>query len=439
MGLKGDRFYKDQLEAISANPKKVYYSWEAEFIADGEVLKATRMIDFDDACDYERGHSPTTSITVSVPLHDYQRFLYPKRKNLTVMIRKKGLGETEDFERNDEYETDYYRVVDLINTDPSTLMNSSVDETGTLTTLTFQLIDASIYQLKMRTVGGVFKKHTAADVVKVLLGKYSMDLNLPKEQAVKGVVMVAPNVTEPKNHVLIEHGTPILDLAGYAQVNCGGIYNAQIGCFLSNRFWYVFPIYDTSRYNKSIRTLDIILTTSNLNAGRDKTYILQEHRLTVAVTGEVDQRDTSDSDYLEYGNGVRYAKAKNIFNDFTAVDSNVATADVNHNTTQMVIDSREDRKESVPFSERRITDNVARELSALAPRNGQYVELMWNYSNSELLIPGMPVKLHYPVVGGVVEKLGVLLAHQTNASTSGTGLTATRFVSSTLLKVFVEK
>lgn len=439
MGIKSDVSYKDQLKVVSTNAKRIYYSWEAEFIADGDILKVTRLLDFDETCDYETGHSPSTTITVSMPLHDYQRFVYPKRKNLTVLIRKKGLAESEDVVRDDEFEVSYYRVVDLTNTDPQTLMSSNADETGTLTTLSFQLIDASIYQLNMRTVGGIFKNAKSSDVLKVLLGKYSMELGLPKEQLVKGVVLAQPNVVDVRKHVVVEHGTPLLDLAGYLQVNAGGIYNAKIGCFLSDSFWYVFPIYDTSRYDKSTRTLDVILTPSNLNAGRDRTYMLQERRLTVIVTGEVTQTDTSDTDYLKYGNGVRYAKSSNIFNDFTSVDANVAKADVNHNTSQMVIDSREDRKESVPFSERRITDNVARELSALSSRKGQYVEVMWNYSNADLLVPGMPVKLHYPVGDRVVEKLGVLLAHQTNVSTAGTGLTAQRFTSDTLLRLFVEK
>lgn len=438
MVMKTVSLHAEQVAKVQSKRYPTYFEYRCQFIVNGEVIDTLKVVTVDIACDYEGSYAPSMTITVAMILSDYESKVYPNRNKLTATITKVTIADEATVTLPQMSNVTEYSVVPLENVDIGASANVTYAGDLAMGSFTFQLIPLPIEKLRLETVGGVYVDSTALDVLKVLLGNATKRRATTSANAYLGFTATEqPKEVKRKAQLIIKHGTFLLDLPTYLQKHCGGIYNHSIGCYFHNKLWYTFPLYDTSRYNRTARILDIAVLPQRQAGGIDKTYSLENNRAFVLITGSFSEIDDRDIKYLNQGNGVRFANATQMFDSFTTSSKNVATTDLTKNVSQFVLGTRETGDQSVPFSSKPITDNVCHELSKISQRLGTVVTMHWKYANPDILYPGMPVKVHFPDESGTKERLGVLLASQTFLRSLQPELTAKRMGAEVSLKVFL--
>lgn len=87
---------------------------------------------------------------------------------------------------------------------------------------------------------------------------------------------------------------------------------------------------------------------------------------------------------------------------------------------------------SVPF-----TDNIYREMSNLASKQGAVMQLAWNFSAPKLLNPGQAVRLRYVEGNNVRTLYGVILKAEHFSSLKDTVMTSNVHITNTILTLFL--
>lgn len=428
--------YAEILDQIKKSNVPTYFKYQCEFEVDGLVIPTLKVIAIDENHNYITGSCGEITITVGMHLDAYEQKLYPNRTRLRAVIKKSYLnGELEIKGINN---IAYYAVVPLENSDRQASSSINYDPSMGIGQFTFQLIPAPIEKLRLETVGGAFVDSTALDVLMVLLGGRTKARATSSDNAFLGFSKVdPPKEMRPKPQIIIDHLTPLLELPSYLQKRCGGIYNHSIGCYFHAQRWYTFPIYDTSRYDRTKRILDIAILPPKQSLGIDKTYDYANKRAFVLGTAEFKETDVRDLQHLVKGNGVRFTNASQVWESFAPTAGNKSSTDLRANVSQFVVTERSGGDQSVPFSDAKITDNVCEELSKINARNGSIVEMMWKYANPDILYPGMPVKIHFPVEQGTKERLGVLVGALVYISSIEDEMTASRMGIEIALRIFL--
>lgn len=437
MVVKSLATHAEVVKSIQADTYPTYFEYKCQFTVNGLVIDTLKTVEIDIAEDYANGYGAAIIISVAMILDDYMQKVYPNRNALTCTLVKKAVTTGVTAVTPLMSTTVEYSVVPLDNVDMAASAKVNFDGKLGIGTFKFQLIPLPLEKLRLETVSGVYPEAAAIDVLKVLLGNATRKRATNSSNAFTGFAATEPPKEIKVKPQLIIKPTNVLDLPTYLQKHCGGIYNHGIGCYFYNTFWYIYPLYDCTRYDRAKRTLDIAVLPQQQTIGIDKTYAYVNNRAFILITAEFQETDNRDVKMLNKGNGVRFSNATVMFDEFTTRGGNKATTDITKNVSQFVLSERETGDQYAPFSDNEITDNVAQELSKLSARMGTEVTMRWKYANPDILYPGMPVKVHFPVEGGVKERLGVLLAIQTYGRTLQPEMTAMKVGMEVALKLFL--
>lgn len=413
-------------------------------------LEPLRVISFDTLEDYEEGFADEVMVDLMMVREDYEKYIFPNRDSLILTLIRNPIGTVSDaLDTSRAPAAKQYRATLRDPHNQAMSMGSfGVSHSEKYTNLTIypislQLIDLAVEQLMLTTVGGIYRKMTPGNVLLSELTRISHSLTgLDDADRVKGVNMYPPptpsnNKPIPvRNHVVVPHGTRLVDLADHIQKKEGGIYDTGISMYYQRNYWHVAPPYDVTRFAKTKRTLTVLSVRSVELPAADCTYRVDGDSVTIVANGKTIHLDTVDHEAVNQGNGVRFARAQNLFDGFTPGTTD-GQADSQNVMAGFVSQSRDSKKNYVPFSKNRITDNTHYELSQLAKRQGQRIQINWDRADPSLITPLMPVRFLYEAGGTVFEMLGCVLNQQTQTRTDQPGMTSTRYVSGCALTLFV--
>lgn len=430
--------YDELLSIIQSRDNRIYYNYKLDVDINGKIYTGFKVLHFDVGENYELNYCPDITVHVQFDAATYFRHIYPNRKNAKVIISRTLMHSLEDQVREGiPDKIAEYRLIDLENKDIDLQGQVNQDLSQTYYTAKFALIDLAIEQLRLTMVGGIFFGNHALDVLRYFIGAKSKQLELPDDLKPQGVNFVKPDMVENRTHIVIPPGTPLLsDLPTLMQEENGGIYNHNIGLFLKFRQWYIYPLYSANRYPDEYKVLDVVLLPPNRSPGVTRTYAMSNGRLMVAATGNVRQKDLSDIAFQNEGNGVRFGKASKLW-DYAEVSGNKAVVKRSENMAEFLTSKRLSKLQNLRFSERRVTDNTADEISNLSQRQGYVLLLEWHHSNPDVLVPGMPVKIHSKKETGKEELMGTLLGVESNSSPDSGEHTSQRYSTNSVLSIFV--
>jgi len=409
-----------------------------------------KMISVDILSDFEKGFADEIVLEAMVVLSDYQQYIFPNRDSLKITFLRTPIGTiSDDTDTSRSPQAQTFRAT-LLNPSNTTLAAGSgsvsgVDEYSSLTPylLQVQLIDLAVEQLMLMTVGGIYRKTTPAAVLRSELTRNSHSLvGLDESNRVVGVDMYPVPVPKDakaatvRQHIVIPHGTRLVNLADHIQEKEGGVYDTGIGVYYRKRNWYVYPPYDVTRFQKASRTLTVLMIKSAELPAVDNTYRVDGGAVTIIANGSVQHLDPVDHQAMQVGNGVRFAKAQSLFDGFTDGTSS-GVADTTKVMAGFITQPRDSTLNNVPFSKNRITDNAANELSKLASRQGQRVQLNWSRADASLILPYMPVRLLYETAGLLYEFTGTVLNTQSQVHPDQPGMTNSRYYQDCSLTLFV--
>jgi len=406
-----------------------------------------KILSIDFLSDFEDNYSDEILLEITLGAGTYANNIYPFKEDIEIILAKTPLNEVDDnIDTTQKPQTERYRATLIDTGNPIIEANSSFSPTMTqldianLITVKFQLVNKALEQLRMISVGSIFRNGTVGDVIKSSLTQASQTIVVDGKRAIKGVDVIEPiSNNTPRSHIVIPQGIPLVQLPQYIHEKCGGVYSSGLGYYLQGDYWYVYPCYDCTRFNSAKKTVTIINVPKNKLPGIERTYRLTGDNLVILATGSVKFKDNSEVEMLNKGNGVRYADANNFVTGFATTANNKTTASRALNNSEYVSVKRLTGNNNVPVSSNPINANSFYEASKLAVRQGSMIDLEWENSNQTLIFPGMMVKILYIDDTEIKKIYGVMLKAHHYTAAKGQGQKTTRYISHSVLSIFINR
>lgn len=426
-------------QVIEDGPKNVFFRWEAEFkIKDtftGElpltekdqktatqeeleekIYKPLKVLSLDTERDYEKNYGDYLKLRVFVPYGTWVKVLFVAREHLYCTIKKTPLLEsTLQVNEDEEIVTVMYDCIAQIREDLQVEVSRFamidkffLDTSAPPVEVEFELLDRGLELVRKITLGGIFRKQTPQDLINGVLAKYTQDLEIDEGPAVEKITLIKPDNEEKREHYLFPHGTKLLDLPNYVQGRTGGVFTAGLNTYFQSNQIYVYPVANLDRFDEEEQTLTVIKVPENRYAEMERTYKLDDKRLTVLANSESKFTDFNKASLLKDGNGVRFADARKFMNKITEVKDNKSVIKRKETNHEYLSDQLDDLN-TVYMSASRIHSNPYKEFSKQAKRSGGLFVFTWGKADIELLYPGMPVKVLYSDQENIKELKGVLL------------------------------
>lgn len=451
MELKKSPLWLD-IKKILDNPTgKARYEYLATIHTPEQDFEATQVLQLDIIRDYQQQIGDQIFIDLLLPLGDYIKRLYPHRVNLEVTVTRKPLfpvGGGDNKESPNDVER--YKALFLPANNPPAMGGDitqhdkpSLDLVDVVT-VQLQLLNRSLEPLRIKTVGGVYKKVTPQDLLQTLLVSESQKVLVDGKPAIDGMDLFEPNNQESKTHVVVPHGTLVPNIPTYLQEQLYGVYNAGIGTYLQTynqqRLWFVYPLYNTSRYTSDKKTKAVFYAVPQKDYPvLELTYRLNGDVLYVLAQDQKQYSDLAETDQMNQGIGFRQADARSFMKKPVEVNKDGPVAVRNQLATEVIAVERADNLNFAPMSDQRISSNPFVQYSIVASRQGGRVDLNWFYADPNLLFPGMACQYVYLDNGEIRRLNGVLLKVYASVRLDGTGIGAHRHMTHCQLALFTEK
>lgn len=424
-----------------------FFKWVATFHVNDTDVEALKVVEVDFSRDYENNFAEECMIKLAMLGGTFFKDIYPYQDNIDITLYKVPMTEAgvgEDESRNVQYRR--YKAVYVDRGNPLLEMGGqgnnskeALDLTQLLTDLEFQLIDKNLDQMRMKEYGTIFRNDTPKAVIVAALTEASRNIDGPDNEKLLGVDIVEPSNTKKRDSYVMEQRIRLVDIPKYIQNHCGGVYGAGLGHFYQGLYWFVYPRYDTTRYDKSNRKVHIVNVPANKYSEFERTFKVADGVVTILANGDFKFSDYSNQMQGNLGNGVRFADADKFVSGLTTTAGNKTKMDRSTNNNEFVSSQSADGNNNVLASDNPITANPFVEYTKLAQREGSLVLLEWRRSNDAYITPGVPCRISYLDGEDVKELDGVILKAHTHVATVGQGMMSDGYFSSTVLAIFVQR
>ena len=447
MAIESTLLYREVAMITGEGAKPVMWQWVCTIHVNGKDIKPLFTNEVEIERNYIEQYCDKIDVELAIPLDAYHYDIVPHRSKLEVTLQRVPMLETVEAVANQSAPTYSHRYRATLYDSGSALLEGNDPTIATRQTagisnykqVRIQLIDSVIEQLRMQTLGGIYRQVSGMELVRHILTLYSRTASLDKADAVRGVTVAPHANTTPKTHIVIPHLTRIVDAPERIHQACGGIYSGGFKTYLQAQQWYMYAPYDVSAFKDSPMTLTVINIPANRLTSSERTYRVTPTQVIVIVTGQVKHRDNSESAQLNHGNGVRFIDANQVMQGWATIDGNRMTVNKSKNVNEFVGTPRPNKINNVLESPARITANPLLENSRIAQRSGSYLQAVWENSNDAILYPGMPVKYMYIQNEQVETIYGILVGTQTHISATNVNVANRRFVSNTTLSLFIDR
>ena len=434
-----------EIAAIGNSPTlHIAHRWDLTIKANGVDIKPVYVKKVTNDRHYHKSYGEVLSITVGFIYSDYQYGILPYRDTLEATLVKVYLDNNanaeEDISKNRKLVTYKVQLMngnsEAISGDNPLTVSKGMAGKSDVREIEIQLITSTIDRIRKKSWGGTIRDTDPLDSVAYLLLANSKEPSTELASAVLGVEIDPSFQQSMREHLILKPGV-VVDLPLAIDKQVGGLHPAQMRYFLQGQYWYIYPIYDHSRFDTSENVLTIIKIPKFRLPGVEKTFRLADGQVILLSTNTAKHRDSSEAWQLNEGNGSRFVDAKHIMDGFAKVGDNKAVADAKDKVTEVVFKPREDESDMVTVAPTIITNNYNEEYAKLAFKSGAYVQAIWEHANMDLLVPGMPTRYIFQDGEETKEIYGTLNAVESLDSNTNNTITNPRFVTMALLTIFV--
>lgn len=410
-------------------------------------IKPTRFDHYHLARDYSTGPlGDIRQIECLMLLGDYTYDLLPYRDNIYIDITEIPLMEgtsSRNWERFAGTKR-YKAILDLKGDDNTVLTNKSpamttkvqMNQVG-LKSVVFTLVDELCYKLMMTSVGTTLRQMTSLDML-VWLHRYYFDaLFEGSNKRIEGMNIWREDANPAVQHqIIFPDGLLLKDVPKFLQNDEVGIYPTGLGRYIQNNQFYVYPLFDTTRYQKNTKVLNIINMPNERFKGSEKTFLDTPRSLTIIATGDNLSEDKSTGVKIQDGNGLRFGDANKLFQAAT-VKNNRMLLDRATTLFEVTAEPLAEGINNVRWAADRLTANPFKQYTTMAQKRGQPLKVQWFRSNVDLLEPGMPVK--YQTLDGntVRTYYGTLLGVNDNRIPTDSGNNTSKYDGIATLDLFL--
>ncbi len=442
MEIEYTPLYKEAMLVINNGATTANLGWTAIIHYGTNTYTPLQVVSVNTVRDYVSSFTDEVTCTIQIPLGVYSRLIYPNRLDLQITLTKLPLGETSnDVNANGAIQSERYSalLIDGLRS-PTVGQGTEVNDQTTLDLtqiidVHFQLYDKSLEQIRVMLSGGICRSTTVQNAITTLLSNQAMSTVVDGAKIITGIDMVPADNTDEKGQIIITHGTKLIDVPDFVQARIG-VYNSGIGNYIQNKFWYIYPLYDTTHFNTRVKTVTILVLPKRKFANIERTFRVNGNSLTILITSETGFKDDSGSNYVGHGNGVRFADATNLMDNGSSTSGNKTLIKRDSNNSELVSDTAVAGVNNAPVSPNRITANPFAAFSQLALKKGGGFKCVWENSDASLIMPGMAAKVIYSDNDGIETIYGIVHL-VTSVSHRASGFSNAKFTNQTALTLFM--
>lgn len=433
MALEDPVIIEDFKRVLEKNTQSTFMDYKLILKTEEESLDVLRLDLLKFIRNYIENFKDDVVAMITLTRKEYIESLYPNREILTATLtRELKADDTADANSGSKIITDFnVELLDNIDIEAMAVDSSSTDDDQEdLIEIALSLEVSSSTDVRWATVAGSFRDVSLADLCRLLLKKHT--------KGVLGVDVVPPvnNVVYPC-YLLPQGATKLVDLPGYLQVT-DGLYATGCGSYLQNDIWYVFPLWDFTRFDKSLRTLTVVNLPQSDAPTLDSSYYEEDGNVFILSSGESKFKDIGLEVKDNLGEGIRYIRSSAIFDKMFDVSENKVTLNRDKTYKQLSVKERKDKITRALMHPDLITDNPYTELSKIARGQGRLIVVNWARADQSLLYPGMPVKFIYMKKGLPHSVKGTLVAVESTTTTESNSITDNHYLTSCQMTIFAE-
>lgn len=445
-------FNREVNQVISAGEKKVFYKWKVQLFADKHKLTTYYLSGISNTRDYVNQYTDAICMDLVLNDQDYQRLVVPNRNKLRIRVFKEPVAFLSG--NSIPGTTISQEFVAMLYDNRSSIMesnnmmnsNSDVGNKANLVTVRFFLLNKTIENLRLRTMGTTVRETITAEAIRGILHQETISAATKVSEVYKGIDLADGYSANIKKQIPIPDGTSLIGEDGFIRQMediSGGIYNSGFNYYYQQGSWYLYPPFSTNRYNNcKTKTLTIINLPKDRYPSIERTYRQTPTQLIVLSTGATIHQDNSSSAQKNDGNAVMFIDSNAVYNNFARMDGDKLVVDSKKNVNIFGVDSNERTTSNgeVVMKNKGVTNKYFKEYSKLALRLGMVIGCKWENADPDLIYPGMPVKFMYldglqprEVIGSVIGSSVVTVGQGQN---SGNG-SDRKFSTSVLISIFI--
>lgn len=445
MILEKSSLYNEIMQ-IASKKGRAGYRMRAEIFYDTTICSVFRIRNLNRFSDYMNAYYENTYIEVAMSEGVYNQQIIPNamrlKMHLVITTYPVDGGEPDSvrYTMRLKPKTGYdpqmtqQRASDL---DQKAVANAS------LQFYQFELMDSAIEMLRVIPAGGINPTTSPPALLRTMLGGISESLELPLDEKPLGLSMYPADAITPdgkeiiKNHVVVNQRVLLVDLPGYLQHEYG-IYKTGIGYFYHKQYWYVWPLYNTKRFELVQKNMIVVNVPRDKFPSIERTYEMRGTSLCVLATGDTLVHDQSNTAQYNEGNGVRAQRSSSVSGDEgMQVSQGQVVLQRGASNSEFVTSERPNGVNYAPMTHE-ITDNSYRMVSKNAANNGATVQVSWENANPELITPGMPVKYLYQRDTGIEQRYGTLIMSEVHYRLAQDGLADDAMLCDVVLTIFID-
>lgn len=479
MELHDYSFYEDVRWVVNRR-RHPQYNYDAYIHPNraGE-LKMVRVESIDWSMDFVNSYTSHISCVLMCDYRMYYRDIYPHRANLEITLVK-----------NEALECDYtsfrsfkhrYRCIIPEEAqkamDPETVNTVEHDDMALADYHTFQV---QLVELFSEPTPFVYTEgiYTNEDREEFLRGSVSHALEKIRSAPVFDYMFIDPKWDNRARleRVLLPTHTKLNNIPFLLQKDYGGFYNHGIGSFHMNwggthyrdcppgkkNIWFIYPISDVTRWHRTLNHNKLIVwvvpDTPHSWDDYDHTYHAYPPKHTHCNgegPGPVDHCPLIMNIYVRRMNANVEAIESTPVVKPQAYHTKYPKEymDVPIDTTGKGVYGSGDRlSKNIMFGERKdgINDftthykkdtvNYQVAASKMASNQGKRIDLIWSHSDHELIMPGMPVRMHWEVNKKTITVYGIIIfAHSLLLNQGKINENSGKFDSKTYITVFMDR
>lgn len=361
----------------------------------------------------------------------YMYEIYPYADNLELTLIRYGQerrgGQMTKFEQR-------YKAIFLLDknidapqhtTGPMELMNKQPHFV-----ITLQLVDRGALAIRNSTVQGSYsdliseknKDMSASSIMKSVLSTMAARIKLDNKPVLTKIDIEKAHNETPIKAITIPTGTGAMDFPMFMQEKRGGVYNSGIGSYIqfyqespyhpAERTLFVYSLYNGDKFDDAETQIMFFVPKDGRSQMTGCSYKYVGGTLRI-VTGPIDGLDSTKGAILRSeGEGFRTANAEAMLTapmEFKEDGPRFKKADV---LTEVANKPQEDGITYVPY--KGISSNHFIHTSEILSRTGEYVVLMVNNLEPNLIYPGAGCRITYELGNGMIGELNGVIHRLTS-------------------------
>lgn len=443
--------YKD-IQKILSNPNTPsVLNYKAIIHTEKKDLTIYKILFMDTIRDYISKTADEIHLLCYLDSKSYFKDIYPYASNLeiTITIEAYSISKYSEEQLLSSYKERFKAILKpMENSNPLSAGAANLSDrdlsVANFSNVRFQLVNRNIEPIRIKQTSGVFNNVEPKKFLTDVLNTESNKILVEGKSAIDSIDVSDASNTEVQSTIVVPSGTALIDVPDLLQRDYGGLYNSGLGSYIQqykNKLtWFVYPLYDYTRFEKSKTNKVIFYTTDgSILQGSEVSYREEADTLYILLTGKGLYSNDNEVGYMDKGVGFRMSHAKAYMKKPMVIDKDGVRGDDSRLNFSVASKSRADGLNYAPRSSTNISSNPYLEYSKIASRSISQLSLTWSNSTYGKLYPGMPCKYNTVVNGETKSLFGIILHVHDTIALKGNPSTSTVYTCVTKITIAAER